>query len=104
MVSLIFVVYVPLHSQFEWLIYVLNIFLLHRFWEMLAYFANTLIFFLVGVVIAVKTLDIITVKDFVLILSLYCGLTVIRLVIITVLYKSHASPKCNYQHRYEISN
>ena len=47
---------------------------------MLAYLANTLIFILVGVVIASKALGDATVQDFVLILALYAAITINRFV------------------------
>lgn len=50
---------------------------LHHFWELLAYLANTIIFFLVGIVIGTKagSADI---GDFWVILVLYAGIMVIR--------------------------
>lgn len=53
---------------------------LHRFWEMLAYLANTLIFILVGVVITEQAVHALHDNDWFYILALYIGLTVIRLV------------------------
>ncbi len=50
---------------------------LHRFWELLGYIANTLIFFLVGIVIA-KELEMIRAKDVLLILGTYVGVMAIR--------------------------
>lgn len=57
---------------------------LHRFWEMLAYLANTLIFFLVGVVITEKAIKGVDKEDWVLILALYCVLNVIRAMVMAV--------------------
>ncbi|CAH1803170.1 unnamed protein product [Owenia fusiformis] len=51
---------------------------LHRFWEMLAYLANTLIFILVGVVITERALGGITGLDAFYMLALYFAITVIR--------------------------
>ena len=51
---------------------------LHRFWEMLAYLANTLIFIIVGVVITEKAIANITPNDIVLNLALFCAIVVIR--------------------------
>ena len=49
-----------------------------RFWEMLAYLANTLIFLLVGVAIVEKASDVIEEKDWLFIFVAYCGAIVIR--------------------------
>ncbi|XP_064635099.1 sperm-specific sodium:proton exchanger-like [Lineus longissimus] len=57
---------------------------LHRFWEMLAYIANTLIFVLVGVVIVEQALPVITLEDILFVLALYCQITVIRGLVIAV--------------------
>lgn len=54
---------------------------LHKFWELLAYIANTLIFFLVGVLIASK-LNEASFYDFALMGIVYVGITLIRLVIV----------------------
>ncbi|XP_074660935.1 sperm-specific sodium:proton exchanger-like [Tubulanus polymorphus] len=51
---------------------------LHRFWQMLAYLANTLIFILVGVLIVEQGLTAFTPIDAFYILALYCAVTVIR--------------------------
>ncbi len=50
---------------------------LHRFWGTLGYIANTLIFFLVGFVIAKET-DRATLSDVALVLAAYAGVMVIR--------------------------
>lgn len=50
---------------------------LHRFWEMLGYFANTLIFFLVGLVIAAE-LDETSPRDLAVILGAYAVIMLIR--------------------------
>ena len=49
-----------------------------RFWEILAYLANTLIFFIVGVAIMEKAFDVIEEIDWLFILVDYCGIFVIR--------------------------
>lgn len=51
---------------------------LFRFWEILAYLANTLIFFIVGVAIMEKAFDVIEEIDWLFILVDYCGIFVIR--------------------------
>lgn len=53
---------------------------LHHFWELLAYLANTLIFFLVGIVIGTQAGGA-TWHDLVLVLALYLGIMVIRFVV-----------------------
>ena len=53
---------------------------LHRFWEMLAYLANTLIFFLVGLVIATQIPDAVLV-DFVLIVVAFAGIVALRVLL-----------------------
>ena len=50
-----------------------------RFWEMLAYLANTLIFIMVGVVIMEKALNSLNEYDLFLLVVDYFGITVIRL-------------------------
>lgn len=57
---------------------------LHEFWELAAFIANTLIFLIVGVVIASRT--VFTLNDFVILLILYVGLHVIRLLLIIMFY------------------
>ena len=56
-------------SQFE---------MICRFWEMLAYLANTLIFILVGVVIMKKAIHSVEGKDWVYCISLFVAVTFIR--------------------------
>ncbi|XP_071100546.1 sperm-specific sodium:proton exchanger-like [Haliotis cracherodii] len=51
---------------------------LHRFWETLAYLANTLIFILVGVIISEKVIYKIHGTDWFFMFALYFGLNVIR--------------------------
>lgn len=53
---------------------------LHQFWELLAHMANTLIFFLVGLIIGHRFQDA-TIADFGLILAVYVGIMVIRFVV-----------------------
>ncbi|MGH0144912.1 UNVERIFIED_CONTAM: hypothetical protein FKN15_019345 [Acipenser sinensis] len=62
----------------------IEIFLL-RFWEMLTYLANTLIFIIVGVVIAERSFEHLAVNDGFYIVVLYFALNIIRLVMIIVL-------------------
>jgi len=50
---------------------------LHRFWETLGFIANTLIFFIVGLVIA-KEINYAQPADFLLILACYVGVMIIR--------------------------
>jgi hypothetical protein len=54
----------------------------YRFWEMLAYLANTLIFILVGIVITEKAIPHSELQDWFLLAALYCMVFVIRLVTI----------------------
>ncbi|MGH0122608.1 UNVERIFIED_CONTAM: hypothetical protein FKN15_029037 [Acipenser sinensis] len=62
----------------------IEVFLL-RFWEMLTYLANTLIFIIVGVVIAERSFEHLAVNDGFYIVVLYFALNIIRLVMIIVL-------------------
>ncbi|XP_013420708.1 sodium/hydrogen exchanger 10 [Lingula anatina] len=55
---------------------------LHRFWEMMAYLANTLIFILVGVVITERSLSHAVGKDWFYMIALYFGIIVIRALVI----------------------
>ncbi len=57
---------------------------LHEFWELLAFFANSLIFIIVGVVIAEQVT--ITGKNVVILLILYVGVHIIRALIILMFY------------------
>jgi len=57
---------------------------LHEFWELAVYIANTLIFIIVGVVIASRISF--TTSDFVVLLILYIGLHAIRAAMIGLLY------------------
>ncbi|XP_057290115.1 sodium/hydrogen exchanger 10-like [Hydractinia symbiolongicarpus] len=55
---------------------------LHRFWEILAYLANTLIFLLVGVAIMERAFDVIESLDWLYIIVDYFGIIVIRAIVI----------------------
>jgi len=62
---------------------------LHHFWHLLAYIANTLIFFLVGNVMGSKIVDA-TGADIGIILAIYLGILVIRFVV-THIFKPFAN-------------
>ncbi|XP_077994372.1 sperm-specific sodium:proton exchanger-like [Glandiceps talaboti] len=57
---------------------------LHRFWEMLAYLANTLIFVLVGVVIVERAMRNVNDMDWFYIIVLYIGVNIIRAIAIAL--------------------
>lgn len=57
---------------------------LHEFWELAAFIANTLIFLIVGVVIALRVSY--TGKDFLILILFYIGITVIRGIVIGVFF------------------
>ncbi len=57
---------------------------LHEFWELAAYIANTLIFLIVGVVIAERT--VFTGKDFLILLLIYIGIFIVRAIVIAMFY------------------
>jgi NhaP-type Na+/H+ or K+/H+ antiporter len=57
---------------------------LHEFWELAAFIANTLIFLIVGVVIAQRT--VFTGKDFLLLGIVYIGIHIVRAVLIGIFY------------------
>jgi Na+:H+ antiporter len=57
---------------------------LHEFWELAVYLANTLIFIIVGVVIATRVHF--TAADFVVLIILYIGIHVARAIMIAILY------------------
>ncbi|XP_051885654.1 sodium/hydrogen exchanger 10-like [Pristis pectinata] len=59
----------------------IELFLL-RFWEMLTYLGNTLIFMIVGVVISQRALENMSITDGFFIIVLYFGINTVRLVII----------------------
>ncbi|XP_055505585.1 sodium/hydrogen exchanger 10-like isoform X2 [Leucoraja erinacea] len=58
---------------------------LMRFWELLTYLGNTLIFMIVGVVISQRALGHVSITDAFFIMVLYFGLNTVRLVIIVSL-------------------
>lgn len=57
---------------------------LHEFWELAAFIANTLIFIIVGVVIALRSSF--TGRDFIILLLVYIGITVVRAIVIAIFY------------------
>lgn len=57
---------------------------LHEFWELLAFIANTLIFIIVGVVIAEQT--IFTLNDFLILVIIYIGIHIVRAIVVAVFY------------------
>lgn len=57
---------------------------LHEFWELAAFIANTLIFIIVGVVIAKQT--VFTINDFWILLIVYVGIHIIRAIVIGALF------------------
>ncbi|MBT7996852.1 MAG: sodium:proton antiporter, partial [Bacteroidetes bacterium] len=57
---------------------------LHEFWELAAFIANTLIFVIVGVVIAERTRF--SFNDFLALIILYVGIHIIRAIVIAVFY------------------
>lgn len=57
---------------------------LHEFWELAVYLANTLIFIIVGVVIATRVNF--TGRDFVVLIILYIGVHIARAIMIAILY------------------
>ena len=57
---------------------------LHEFWELAVYIANTLIFIIVGVVIASRVKF--TMSDFIVLMLLYAGIHLARAIMIGVLY------------------
>ena len=57
---------------------------LHEFWELAAFIANTLIFLIVGVVIALRV--VFTGKDFLILLIIYVGIHIIRAIVIAMFF------------------
>jgi len=57
---------------------------LHEFWELAAFVANTLIFLIVGVVIAERT--VFTINDFIILGIIYIGVFAIRAIVISLFY------------------
>ena len=49
-----------------------------RFWEVLSYLANTLIFILVGVVISQRAFQDVQSRDWIFVITLYFGSMIIR--------------------------
>lgn len=57
---------------------------MHEFWELAGFIANSLLFLIVGVVIAERS--IFSVKDFVILLIIYIGVHIVRAIVIAMLY------------------
>lgn len=57
---------------------------MHEFWELAAHIANTLIFIIVGIVIAMKVSC--TWTDILILITVYIGVNLIRILIITLFY------------------
>ncbi len=57
---------------------------LHEFWELAAFIANTLIFLIVGVVIAQRA--VFTAGDFLILLIVYVGINIVRALILGLFY------------------
>jgi NhaP-type Na+/H+ or K+/H+ antiporter/CRP-like cAMP-binding protein len=57
---------------------------LHEFWELAAFIANTLIFLIVGVVIALRV--VFTGNDFLILGIIYVGIHIIRAIVITMFF------------------
>ena len=57
---------------------------MHEFWELAGFIANTLLFLIVGVVIAERT--IFSIKDFVVLIIVYIGIHIVRAIVIAMLY------------------
>ncbi|MEA2106981.1 MAG: cation:proton antiporter [Bacteroidota bacterium] len=57
---------------------------LHEFWEMFAFIANTLIFLIVGVVIANNI--VFTANDFIILIILYIGIHIVRAIVIALFF------------------
>jgi len=57
---------------------------LHEFWELAAFIANTLIFLIVGVVIAERS--VFGLNDFIMLFVIYIGIFVVRAIVITMFY------------------
>ncbi|CAG7734239.1 unnamed protein product [Allacma fusca] len=58
----------------------------HHFWEMLGYFANTVLFMIVGIVITETAITKIDVEDYVYLLFLYISLNIIRFLMLLIMY------------------
>lgn len=57
---------------------------LHEFWELAAFIANTLIFIIVGVVVALRVSY--TPRDFLILILIYFGIVVVRAIVIAMFY------------------
>ncbi|GAB4283768.1 MAG: hypothetical protein Kow0068_08710 [Marinilabiliales bacterium] len=57
---------------------------LHEFWELASFFANTLIFIIVGVVISQRTEF--TASDFIILAIVYVGLHIVRFIMLIIFY------------------
>ena len=57
---------------------------LHEFWELAAFIANTLIFIIVGVVIAERT--VFSSNDFLILMIIYVGIFIVRAITITLFF------------------
>ncbi|MBU8891820.1 MAG: cation:proton antiporter [Bacteroidales bacterium] len=57
---------------------------LHEFWELFAFIANTLIFLIVGVVIANNI--VFTANDFLILIMLYVGIHIVRAIVIAIFF------------------
>ncbi len=57
---------------------------LHEFWELLAFIANTLIFIIVGVVIAEQA--VFTGRDFLILLIIYIGIHIVRAIVVALFF------------------
>jgi len=57
---------------------------LHEFWELAAFIANTLIFLIVGVVIAERT--VFTTNDVLILFLIYIGIFIVRAIVIAIFY------------------
>ncbi|KAI8489569.1 Sodium/hydrogen exchanger 10 [Branchiostoma belcheri] len=69
---------------------------LHRFWEMMAYLANTVIFILVGVMIMEKSIHMIEDNDWFYIITLYFGINVIRTRKLSAAFRPEVSPLADH--------
>lgn len=57
---------------------------LHEFWELAAFIANTLIFLIVGVVIAERT--VFGLNDFLILFAIYIGIFIVRAIVIVLFF------------------
>ncbi|CAG7822907.1 unnamed protein product [Allacma fusca] len=58
----------------------------HHFWAMLGYFANTVLFMIVGILITETALSKIDIEDWIYLLFLYISLNIVRLLMLAILY------------------